>query len=157
MNSLRYYYYFINIIKVLPSGVSLTADNWFGLIPWMEFHTKYPLTMSIPDTELNGLLDLFASDLKKGEYRTFSNGKILLTVFQDEGTVKTASTCFKLDGYDSSVATSEQQRETNTTSPSLQLSEDAINILQTLPQVDLKKLAVALAKPSSKYYFHSVI
>ena len=51
--------------------------------------------MALKNQENSDLFHLGSHQLLKGEYRTFSNGALLVTLFQDESLVKTVSTSFK--------------------------------------------------------------
>ncbi|MGH2612279.1 MAG: hypothetical protein ACRDFB_04440 [Rhabdochlamydiaceae bacterium] len=138
---------------ILPSNCSLTADSWFGMKTWMEFNKSIPLTFSMPDTQGSGMWKLFGHSLKFKEYRTFTNGKIMITVFHDDGIVKTASTCFSIVNASAHITTSKQALQTNIQEPKLKLSMEGIEILNTLPHEDLKKLASALGYSSSNFFY----
>jgi len=132
-------------------------DSWFGMKSWMERHYKLLVTSAMSDVQGGGLWQLFSHNLKYKEYRTFWNGKIAITFFQDETLMKTASTCFKIAELDSSIVTPIQALETNIEPPSMQLSKDAVMKLTKFSKEDLVKLAVALGKPSSKWYLFKMI
>ncbi len=70
---------------ILPKNVTITFDNWFDVRNWIEFNKHLPITWPMKSQEKDGLLALFTHGLKKNQYRTFSNGKILITVFHDNG------------------------------------------------------------------------
>ncbi|MGI0093607.1 MAG: hypothetical protein ACREA8_05840, partial [Nitrosotalea sp.] len=92
------------------------------------------------------LWNIFGHDLHFGEYCSFFNDKMVLTVFADDSVVKTASTHFKVKNVDSSIQHANQLLPTNIVPPPFQLSEDAAKILATLPHEDLKKLAANIGK-----------
>jgi hypothetical protein len=98
--------------------------------------------------EKDGLLALFTHGLKKNQYRTFSNSKILITVFHDNGMLITGSTAFKLPNP--LFIMPSFARETNISPPVYQLSLDVVKKLTEIPKEDLMKLANALDKSTSK-------
>jgi len=91
------------------------------------------------------LLELFAHNLQPGQYRTFSNGKVMATVFKDTKIVFTVSSEF-----DSDHVTRVFLRGLDTSSNKPRLSERAVDILKNLPHDDLKRLAKDLGQPESK-------
>ena len=141
-----------NFKQVLPKNVSLTCDSWYGMKSWMEFNKHMPLTFALPDTQGNGLWKLFAHDLQKNQFRTFFNGKLMVTVFMGEGLMVTGSTMYQLDKKDPSFLTPNQARTTNVLPSTLQLSNDAIQQLYQFPKEDLIKLASVLGKSTSICY-----
>ena len=139
---------------MLPRNVSLTCDSWFGLKFWMEFNKHLPLTFAMNDNQGGGLWQLFSRDLKDNQYRTFSNGIILFTVYKGEGLMKTAFTSFTIGEVNTAMKTPFQARETNLQPPVMQLSDEAIEFLKEFPKEDLIKLAKTLGKPHSKFVYN---
>jgi hypothetical protein len=131
---------------VIPKGMTIAADNWFGMLNWLQFHANLDWTLAVKETQQEQLWKIFGHDLHFGEYRSFFNGKMVLTVFADNSIVKTASTHFNVENVDPSVQHSNQLLSTNIVPPPFQLSEDAAKILATLPHEDLKKLAAHIGK-----------
>ena len=134
---------------VLPKNTSLTCDSWFGVKSWLEYHVSLSITTAMSDNQGGGLWQLFGHQLKLNEYCSFTNGKIIITLFQDKTLVKTASTMFKIDKINAQLMTPFEALETNIQPPTIQLSESAVNLLSQLPKEDLMKLASALGKSSS--------
>jgi hypothetical protein len=139
-----------NFKQVLPKKISLTCDSWFGMKSWMEFNNHLPVTMSMSSNQGDGLWQLFSHNLQRNQFRTFSNNKILVTVFLDEGLLVTASTMFKILDERASVNTPLQARKTNVLAPSFKLSKTALELLCQFPKDDLVLLSTALGKSSSK-------
>jgi hypothetical protein len=135
---------------VLPMNVSLTCDSWFGVKSWLEHHKSTPITLAMADTQGSGLWQLFSHNLKKYEYRTFTNNKFIITFFQDNNLMRTASTVFKIGDLNPSFKTPFEALETNVQPPSMQLSDSALKCLQSFPKEDLIKLATNLGKQTSK-------
>jgi hypothetical protein len=132
---------------VLSQDTSLTCDSWFGVKNWVEYHVSTPLTVAMSDTQGGGLWQLFGHQLKHQEYRNFTNGKIIVTLYQDNALIKTASTMFKTGKVDSQMTTPFEALQTNVQPPAMQLTEVGIQTLGQLPKEDLVKLASALGKP----------
>jgi len=126
----------------------VVADNWFGLQSWMEFNYQQLFTFGMADNSLDGLWELFGHDLRLNQYRTFFNGKLVVTAFQDKALVKTASTAFQFSGPDANMVTPIQALETNVEPQSLQMEESSVRVLTQLPKAELVKLAKALGKPT---------
>jgi hypothetical protein len=70
--------------SVLQNEVPFTADR-FGSLDWLNSHPNIMATMTLKDDKNEGLFKLCADGLADTEYCVFSNGNIILTVFQDKG------------------------------------------------------------------------
>ena len=110
----------------------------------------------MPDTQGHGLWQLFAHQLKQYQYRTFTNNKIIITIYKDNELMKTASTLFKIDKPNPHVITPNEALQTNVQPSTMQLSDVGIQMLSQLPKEDLEKLASTLGKSSSLicYYIY---
>jgi hypothetical protein len=128
------------------------ADNWFGQQSWMEFNFKQPTTFGMSDDSLGGLWELFSHDLQLNQYRTFFNGKLVVSVFQDKALMKTASTAFQFTKSNPNIITPIQALETNVEPPTLELEESTAKLLSQVCKADLLKIAKALGKPTSKLF-----
>lgn len=135
--------------KVVPKKklVSLTADSFFGSLPWLNSHKSFPYTLSLDPTDLP-LVELFAYQLKHKEYRTYSNGELVISVWLDNKLMVTASSLVK------PPITKSQERlhrgfDVSDATPSLSL--EAVETLQELSGEDLKTLAKMCGK--SQGYF----
>lgn len=137
---------------VLPKEIPLAVDRWFGMLKWLEFNKSLRITMSLPSTQSGELLDLFGYELEHNQFRTFTNGKVMITVFKGKHLMRTASTCFRHGEVNQFFTTPEQILQTNLQPPEMQLSEEAVTVLQQLSRTDLVKLASALGKRSSKLF-----
>ena len=60
----------------------------------MNTHSNVLTTMALKKNQCEHLFDLFGNGLRKGEYRVFSNGKVLICVWASESIVKIASPVF---------------------------------------------------------------
>lgn len=92
----------------------VVADNWFGQQSWMEFNYKQPFTFRMTGDSLSGLWELCNHDLELNQYRTFTNGKLVVSAFQGKALMKTVSTAFEFTGLDTNMITPIQALETNT-------------------------------------------
>ena len=70
--------------KHFPKNTSITADSWFGMKSWIMLNYNIPITCSMSNNQGGELCELFGHGLKYGEYRTFWNKKMFVTVFHDE-------------------------------------------------------------------------
>jgi hypothetical protein len=115
------------------------------MLNWLQFHANLDWTLAVKEIQQE-LVEIFGHDLHFGEYCSFFNDKMVLTVFTDNFIVKTASTHFSVENVDPSVQHSNQLLSTNIIPPLFQLSEDTAKILATLPYENLKKLAAHIGK-----------
>jgi hypothetical protein len=137
---------------ILPKECSLVADAWFGMKSWMECHKSLSLTFALSPAQADGLWQLFGHGLEFKQYRTFSNGKIIVTLFKDAALVVTASTAFKFTNENPTVLTPFQALETNTSDPTIQLSESDIKLLLNVSLDGLKKIASMSGFSTGKHY-----
>ena len=139
---------------ILPKNISLTCDSSFGLKNWMEFNKHIPLTFAMNGNQGGGLWKLFSKDLRNNQYRTFSNGIILLTIYKGEGLMKIASTTLTIEEVNTTMRNPFQSRETNIQPPTMQLSDETIEILKEFPKEDLIKLVKTLGKSHIKFIYN---
>ena len=118
---------------------------------WMECHKSLSLTFTLSTSQADGLWQLFGHGLGFKQYQTFSNGKIIVTLFNNAALVITASTAFKFTNEDPTVLTPFQALETNMSDPTIQLSESDIKLLLNLSLDGLKKLASMSGISNSKH------
>lgn len=116
----------------------------------MEANKTVKATFGLPETQGGGLWKLFEHDLGFHQYRSFTNGKMVITVFKDNGIVRTGSTCFKVAAMDPSITTLNLAATTNLPEVAPLLSLNDIQILKTLSHEGLQNLASALGKSTSK-------
>ena len=118
----------------------------------MEAHTNVKTTFTLSGTQAGGLWHLFEHDLGSHQYRSFTNGKMVITVFNDNGLVRTGSTCFRIAEPDTSMVPPNLATTTNLPEVELLLSLNSVEILKTLSHEDLQKHASKLGKSSSKLF-----
>ena len=73
------------------------------MMPWMEAHKTLKIITGLPETQNDGLWKLFEHKLGFHQFWSFTNDKMVVTVFKDNEVVRTGSTAFKLVGMDSSI------------------------------------------------------
>ena len=98
---------------MLSKNVSLTCDSWFGIKNWLKHYKSISTALTMHGTQVGGLWQLFNHNLKQHEYRTFTNNKLIINVFQDKKLLKTISTVFKIDDLYTIFKTSFEALETN--------------------------------------------
>lgn len=118
--------------RVLGPKVSFTADRWFGSLAWMNTHSNVLTTMALKKNQCEHLFDLFGNGLRKGEYRVFSNGKVLICVWASESIVKTATTCFSIQEENQTNLSEVQNHQDFTFEGAVTLKKLCRNDLQIL-------------------------
>lgn len=131
--------------EILPSWLTIIADSWFGSLGWMEKNSKLALTFAIQENQQSHIWDVFAHDLQQQQYRMFTNGKIILSVYKDASLVRTASTCFTAKPPRTEPPTILQQIRLPP-----RLSEAAMEKLRDFSLLDLQSLAYAVGESKSK-------
>lgn len=116
----------------------------------MEANKTIKATFSLPENQVDGLWQLFEHNLGFHQYRSFTNDKMVITVFKDNGIVRTGSTCFKIAGLDTSITTPNLATRTNLPEEAPLLSLNDIQILKNISHEGLQKLAFSLGKSTSK-------
>lgn len=74
--------------------LSVTCDSWFGNYNYMISNKGYDMTFAVTNDQPTTLWHVLSHDLIYGEYRTFTNGVIVVTIFNDAALVRTISTHF---------------------------------------------------------------
>ena len=107
-------YTVLNAFKpFINESVELRCDSWFGMTSWMEAHTNVKTTFALQGTQAGGLWQLFEHDLGSHQYRSFTNDKMVITVFNDNGLLRTGSTCFRIAEPDTSIVSPNLATTTN--------------------------------------------
>ncbi len=138
-------------IQSLPPGrpVSLTMDAWFPGLNWARAHKDIPVTIALDSTEHQDLMRIFTFELKKGEYRVFRSGPVILSVFEDNNTVRTISTAHLARSPFGIIPTPIQPSAAEVAGLEPLLSAEAVPILLQLSASDLKILAQKIGVPYS--------
>jgi hypothetical protein len=123
--------------------VSITADAWFGNLNWLRNFKSIPTTFSVSSNQFK-FLPLFSSGLKFHEFREFSDGEVIVSVWNDHAIVVSASNAWSVP--DSSP---QKRMGTDFLHHFSKLSEDALNNLKIWGLDDLQKLSEWLALPIS--------
>jgi len=64
---------------------------------WIAAHSDIHLNIAFPENHQPKLWSVFTKDLKRNQYRTFTNGNLICTVFKHNDIMKTISTCYCVD------------------------------------------------------------
>ena len=126
-------------LLVKHPNTALCGDRWFGSIHWLAANPSTPSVLAISSIHHSHLWGVFGHKLAVGDYRVFSNGRILVTVFQDVDFVKTAANTFTIT--DEQVDASSPLQSLVETTP--RFSPDAVQVLAQLSASDLKVVANA--------------
>jgi hypothetical protein len=90
------------IMDILTSQIppnttySLSANSHFGNIGWLEAHRNQHITVALTTNDTLGLGPLFSYNLPYRQYRVFSNGKVLFSVWKDNSVIFTLSSSFSI-------------------------------------------------------------
>lgn len=133
--------------SILPQGYSfsITADSYFGSPSWLNAQTEHFFTLALSSATDPSLFQLFSYKLGPNEFRTFSNGRYVITLWQDNCLVVSASNLF---------SPTTQQREGRYRGANLSdlrptLSLETVEHLAQLPLDQLKIIAKMCGKPFS--------
>lgn len=139
------------MIKEKPdnaTGITLCADSFFTSLGWLKSHPQMKSVFAISKVKNESLFNLFSHDLDFNEYRVFSNGSIMVSVWLDNKLMICASTTHKwspnpegtLRGY------TPMTREPI-------ISMEGTNTLKQLSISDLQALASNMGLPSGIMIF----
>ena len=141
------------IKKILPVKIPLTMDAWFGSPDWMQSNKDISITCCVSQQRLSHVWNVLSHNLKCGQYRIFTNGSIIVSVFADEKIMKTATTFFRIRNNQQSSSNDNNSNEIildNKQSIDYiqppRLSASSIPILQQHSLEDLKALASCLGE-----------
>jgi hypothetical protein len=100
--------------------------------------------MALNAADNQGVVELFTHQLRIHQYRTFTNGNVIVTVWLDEDLVFTASSEF-----DTTPTIRSFLRGTDTSTPKERLSFESIKVLEERFSVEeLKNLATVMGLPT---------
>lgn len=69
------------------TSVSTTIDAYFGSISWLNLHHEDRLvTMALNSAHYPAMVELFSHQLRLHQYRTYTNGKVIVTVWNGRET-----------------------------------------------------------------------
>jgi len=80
--------------QLLNTELSVTCDSWFGNYSFMMSNKVYDFTFAVTDDQPSDLWNVLSHNLMHREFRTFTNGSIIATIFNDAALVRTISTHF---------------------------------------------------------------
>lgn len=108
------------------------------MLGWIQANYTIPTTIALKEAQSSYLWRIFTKNLHVGEYCTFFNGKVIITVFEDASTVRTVSTCFKVGGKNSLAFSTITRSNFELCQLPPHLSESDIAILATMSIEGLK-------------------
>ena len=130
----------------------------------MQSNNDLPITSCISQQRLSHIWNVLSHNLKCGQYREFTNGCLIVSVFAaaDEKIMKTASTYFRLKQNQQSqsnnnnngcneISPNNNQQGVDYMPPP-RLSASSIPILQQHTLDDLKALAACLGENTGKWH-----
>lgn len=137
--------------NLLPDDnqVSCTVDAFFGSLPWLSnHHENVSMTMALNSGHYSDLVELFGYQLQPHQYRTFTDGKLILTLWKDNKLMFTVSNEFEY------IETNEvDYRGIDTTTIEPLLSKESIELIaQGLSSAELSGLATALGVSKSNNF-----
>lgn len=130
-------------LEYMP-GSTLVMGMWYTLFDWVEFNKDFPVVGSLKTNQVP-YIDLFSYNLKHKEFRTFTNGNVILTVFADDEVVRTVTNSFHIVSPKETDLVQLSIPSSIPFSPT-RLSEDALINLQQWSLRDLKSLAHAIGE-----------
>ena len=143
-------------LQLLPrKRTSVTADCWFGSLNWLEHNKDSLYTLAIGANQRPYLTRVFALNLKPSEWRTFTNDKIVMTVFADNKLMVTATTCF--DVLLDPIFKIKSQSAVELTDLKPRFSVEAAEIFSSLPLDDLKVLSANFGERISIYFYKYIV
>jgi len=76
--------------QVLPSPTRppITADSWFGNLGWLESSPNHFTTFAMKKKTCSHLFRVITHNLKPNEFRVFTNGKVVVSVFHSEAIMR---------------------------------------------------------------------
>lgn len=138
-----------NLFRSGPT-TALTADSWFGSFNWAITHASDLYTFALSSSVEPELCEFFGKNLKQGEYRLFSNSRIIISIYFDVAIVRTVTNCYEVVGKAMSPP-AHTSLEAAGVMP--RLSAEGMSLLLSLKQSDLQSLAAFGGEAISKYYF----
>jgi hypothetical protein len=85
-------------MSYLPSTqIPITADSWFSNLGWLE-SSPTPTTLAMKKKSHSPLFRVITHNLRPKEYRVFTNGKVVVSIFHSDQILKVASTAFTVVG-----------------------------------------------------------
>jgi hypothetical protein len=141
------------VIAASFTASSFTGDSWYGSWNWAMANGSSYFTLALPAGQAAELMEVFAYELRMGQYRIFRKGSLLLVVFADAKLVKTITSCYDVASTAAPLP--------SPAAPSLhalmdmkpRLSMDSVSKLQSLDLAELKVLAGALGEAVSMHIF----
>lgn len=125
---------------------SVTADSFFCNLNWLRAHPNCPVTFGVASNDVPEL-SLFSHNLHHHEYRLFTDGKIVLSLWLDNKLVITASNMFDLI----SPTTKQVYRGSDCSNSEPVLSEHTVDVFGLLSLEELKALARRCGVSTGKY------
>lgn len=134
------------VANMPPKEVEVVSDSFFGNWDWMKRFPLFNFTSAINFTKYEEELKVMAYNLKYNENRVFTDGKVMVSLFQDNKLMITASTFFS--STPPPLITSRSHKGVNTsTAPPLLTMEDTL-ALKNLSVDGLRALSKALGYAS---------
>jgi len=141
-----------SIEKEIPHDfdISVTADAFFGSLARLDTNREqHCATYSLSAASHTKIKELFCYKLRPHEYRTFTNDRVIITVWHDKKQLMTASTEYTYQPVAESV-----HRGIDLTHRVPILRIETINaLLETASQKELKDLAKLCGLPICTYFF----
>jgi len=109
----------------------------------LNSNAQYDLTVSIKETQLAHVWNIFATGLLNKQYRTITNGKLTATIYNDKSMVKTICTHFKPS---EEICILPANSTANNISLKQRLSEEDTKIHSNLSLSGLKVIASTLGE-----------
>lgn len=128
--------------------VSSTVDAYFGSVSWLMNHIDDSLvTMALNSARHLDMMELFGHQLQPHQYRTFTNERLMVTIWKDTKMLMTASNEFTFEPTGQITVTG---IDTSNIQPLL--SEGSIQVLhQQLTLEELQNLAKALGVSAGNF------
>jgi len=127
------------------SKTEMSADSYFTSLGWIESHPDLPVTLAMAKGRIENLIPIFSKDLTVHEYRVFSKGDIMLSIWMDNNMVISATNMFT---YEDSPEKAPHRNDIRNSKP--YLSFDAVERLEDFHTDDLKSLNHRIGLPMGK-------
>jgi len=126
------------------SKTEMSADSLFTTLGWIQSNPEFPITMAMAKGKIENLIPIMTKGLTVHEYRVFSKGDILLSIWMDNNLVISASNMFTFEDSPEKAPHINDIRN-----PKPYLSFDAVERLENFRTDDLKSLNQRIGLPMS--------
>lgn len=135
--------------QICDTTLAVTIDSWFGMFGFIESNCNLNITSAMKADQPKHLWNVLSAKLHYRQFRCFTNGKVVATIFSDHNEVRNITTCFRVT----------EEIISNDANSNLALSrlhprimEEEVSILTNLTLSSLKNISKAMGESTGMIY-----